>query len=95
VAAIARELLVALPKAELHCHLDGSVRPQTLIDLAAERDIPLPAHTALGLSDYMLVRNASSLEDYLTRFSVTLSVMQDAQSLERVARELVIDASRE
>jgi adenosine deaminase len=95
VAAIARELLVALPKAELHCHLDGSVRPQTLIDLAAERDIPLPAHTALGLSEYMLVRNAGSLEDYLTRFSVTLSVMQDAQSLERVARELVIDASRE
>jgi adenosine deaminase len=95
VAAIARELLLALPKAELHCHLDGSVRPQTLIDLAAEREVTLPAHTALGLSEYMLVRNAASLEDYLTRFSVTLSVMQDAESLERIARELVIDASRE
>ena len=95
MATIARELLLALPKAELHCHLDGSVRPQTLIDLAAERDLTLPAHTVLGVSEYMLVRNAASLEDYLARFSVTLSVMQDAASLERVARELVLDASRE
>ena len=95
MAGIARELLLSLPKAELHCHLDGSVRPQTLLDLAAEREVTLPAHTALGLSEYMLVRNAASLEDYLTRFSVTLSVMQDAESLERIARELVIDASRE
>ena len=54
MATIARELLLALPKAELHCHLDGSVRPQTLIDLAAERDLTLPAHTALGVSEYML-----------------------------------------
>jgi adenosine deaminase len=95
VASIPRELLLVLPKAELHCHLDGSVRPQTLIELAAERAITLPAHTALGLEEYMLVRNAASLEDYLTRFSVTLSVMQDAASLERVARELVIDAARD
>jgi adenosine deaminase len=95
VAAIPRELLLQLPKAELHCHLDGSVRPQTLIDLATERDVTLPAHSAVGLSEYMLVRNANSLEDYLARFSVTLSVMQDAESLERIARELVVDAARE
>ncbi|MDB4910208.1 MAG: add, partial [Gemmatimonadetes bacterium] len=82
-------------KAELHCHLDGSLRPQTLVDLAAERDVTLPAHSAMGLSEYMLVRNANSLEDYLARFSVTLSVMQDAASLERIARELVVDAARE
>lgn len=95
MAAIPRELLLQLPKAELHCHLDGSLRPQTLLDLAAERDVTLPAHSAAELSEYMLVRNANSLEDYLTRFSVTLSVMQDAESLERIARELVVDAARE
>jgi adenosine deaminase len=43
----------------------------------------------------MLVRDADSLEHYLLRFSVTLSVMQDAEALERVARELVVDAARE
>ena len=43
----------------------------------------------------MLVRNAQSLEDYLARFSVTLSVMQDAEALERIARELVVDAARD
>lgn len=92
---ISRDLLLRLPKAELHCHLDGSVRPQTLLDLAAERDVTLPAHNVSELEDYMIVRNADNLEDYLARFSVTLSVMQDAKALERIAHELVVDAAHE
>ena len=92
---ISRDLLLRLPKAELHCHLDGSVRPHTLLDLAAERDVTLPAHNVEQLDEYMIVRNAGNLEDYLARFSVTLSVMQDAEALERIARELVVDAARD
>jgi len=95
VPEISRDLLLRLPKAELHCHLDGSVRPQTLLDLAAERDVTLPAHNVSELEDYMIVRNADNLEDYLARFSVTLSVMQDAKALERIAHELVVDAAHE
>ncbi|MEP7086211.1 MAG: adenosine deaminase [Gemmatimonadota bacterium] len=95
MTGIMRELLVQLPKAELHCHLDGSVRAQTLVDLARERGVVLPAHNAAELHDYMVVRNADNLEDYLARFSVTLSVMQDTEALERIARELVLDAARE
>ena len=92
---ISRDLLRLLPKAELHCHLDGSVRSQTLLELAAERDVVLPGHSAAQLHEYMIVRDAANLEDYLARFSVTLSVMQDAVALERIARELVVDAAHE
>ena len=95
MAELSHELLRRLPKAELHCHLDGSVRAQTLLDLAAERDVPLPASTEREMDEYMLVRNARNLEEYLARFSVTLSVMQDSAALERIARELIEDAARD
>jgi len=90
---IDRELLRCLPKAELHCHLDGSVRPATLLELAREYDVELPRADAEGLRNYMRVSDARNLEDYLGRFDVTLSVMQTADALERIAYELAEDAA--
>jgi adenosine deaminase len=92
---IDRQLLRRLPKAELHCHLDGSVRPRTLLELGAEQGVAMPAADEESLRRHMLVTDARNLEDYLARFDVTLSVMQRADALERVAYELAEDAAAE
>ena len=90
-----RDRILRLPKAELHVHLDGSLRPYTLMELARERDVVLPADDVDALADYMTVDDAASLEEYLERFDITLSVMQDAGALERVAYELALDHAAE
>lgn len=92
---VTRELLHRLPKAELHVHLDGSLRPETMLELAAEYGKPMPATDAEALREHMHVRDARNLVEYLARFETTLSVMQTADALERIAYELAEDLAAE
>ena len=92
---VSRELLARLPKTDLHVHLDGAVRPQTMIELAREYGKAMPVWDVEALRDYMHVQDAADLVDYLKRFDTTLEVMQTAPALERIAYELAEDAARE
>jgi adenosine deaminase len=92
---ISTELLRLLPKTDLHVHLDGSLRPDTMIELAPGRGVQLAATEPSALAAHMRVDDARRLEDYLSRFETTLALMQDAPALERIGFELAIDAAAE
>lgn len=93
--ASSSEIFRNLPKADLHCHLDGSLRPSTLQQLSIERAISLPVNSSDELAQWMRVDDAANLEDYLARFAITLSVMQTVAELERIAYEFVLDAAHD
>lgn len=92
---LTKAALRAWPKAELHVHLDGCLRPQTMLELARSQGVRLPADSVEGLTRALSVAGSKSLEEYLEKYAITLSVMQTAPALERIAYEFVIDAAAE
>jgi adenosine deaminase len=91
-AALTSSEIAALPKVLLHDHLDGGVRPATLLELADAIGHQLPAGDASALADWFVVTaSAGSLEAYLATFEHTLAVMQSAANLTRIAAEAVVD----
>ena len=95
-ALIPFEVFKALPKTDLHVHLDGSLRLETILDLAQQQRIELPASNVEGLRQAIgCGSNFGSLVEYLRGFSITLLVMQTEEALERIAFELAEDAHRE
>lgn len=85
-----------LPKISLHDHLDGGLRPQTILDLAAEIGHALPADNAADLAEWFYeAANSGSLPRYLETFDHTIAVMQTREGLTRVAREFVLDLAKD
>ena len=82
--------------AELHLHLDGSLRPETVWELAEEQQIRLPAADLEELRYQMKVpEDCQSLHECLKRFDLPLLVLQEADALERVTFELTEDLAKE
>ncbi|ALQ31628.1 MULTISPECIES: adenosine deaminase [Micrococcaceae] len=85
-----------LPKVSLHDHLDGGLRPSTIIELAAEAGHELPATDAEALGNWFRESaDSGSLPRYLETFEHTLAVMQTREALIRVAREFVEDLAED
>lgn len=94
--SITFEMLEKLPKTDLHCHLDGSIRIDTLIELAKKHDVSLPSYERETLMSFMgYGRVRKSLEDYLLGFEPIIKSMQDQEALEQVFYELCEDAHLE
>lgn len=81
-----------LPKVLLHDHVDGGLRPQTIIEIAREINLPLPSFEPDLLQEKIYAScNEGSLEKYLKNFDYTIAVMQSYENLVRVSRECVLD----
>ena len=95
---LSREAIFQWPKAELHCHLDGSLRLSTLLDLARKQGKMhlLPADSEEGLAEILQqIDGSNSLEEYLAWFQYTIPLMQTREALERIAYELAEDNALE
>jgi adenosine deaminase len=87
-----RASITALPKISLHDHLDGGLRPQTVIELAAEIGYELPTTNPAKLRQWFIDQSSSGdLVEFLETFAVTAAIMQTPAQLHRVAKEFVLD----
>jgi adenosine deaminase len=85
-----------MPKIELHCHLDGSVRPETIIDIAKREGIHIPSFDIEEMKEELIAPlDCESLDEYLEKFSIPNAVMQSKENLKRITFELYEDAAKE
>jgi adenosine deaminase len=96
MSQITLEFLEKLPKTDLHCHLDGSLRLRSILEMAEQQKVKLPARDEDRLAKLIYPgESCKSLEDYLKAFDITLTVLQEEEGLHRAAYELAEDAARE
>ncbi|MDI9215683.1 adenosine deaminase [Clostridium tertium] len=85
-----------LPKIELHCHLDGSLRVETVIELAKKENILLDSYDYDYVKNLLIIaEDCDSLDEYLKRFDLPNEVLQTKENLRRASYELLEDAAKE
>lgn len=91
-----KEKLQKLPKIDLHCHLDGSIRPETMLEIALKENILVP-HTEINefRESTQVSPDCKSLKEYLSKFALTSDVMQKSEYIYRITEELLEDLSKD
>ena len=88
--------LKKLPKVELHCHLDGSIRVSTAIELIKKENLEIESLNYDFIKKKLVVEDeCNSLDEYLEKFDLPLKLMQSEENLERIAYELIEDSFKE
>ena len=84
----------SLPLIDLHRHLDGNIRLQTILDLAAQHGIELPARDVEGLRPHVqIIGRETGLMAFISRFRYLTAILVDVDACRRVAFENVLDAA--
>ncbi len=89
------DVLLELPKTDLHCHLDGSLRMRTFMELAQAAGMDVPESPEEARRRFLPGARVSGQSDFLRHFDNTLAVLQEPEALRRVARELALDSAAE
>lgn len=92
---VKRERVKKLPKIELHCHLDGSIRPETLRKIANQQGISLPADEMQLKNLLVAPESCQNLNDYLKRFDLVLTCLQTEDALTAAALDVISQAADE
>ncbi|XP_072323607.1 adenosine deaminase-like [Scyliorhinus torazame] len=96
MAGVASKTLFHQPKVELHCHLDGAIRLQTILHFAKKRKIQIPAKNEDELRSLVTCSKPSTLTEVLSKFSHYMPVIAgDREAIQQIAYELVEDKAKE
>lgn len=85
-----------LPLVDLHRHIEGSIRITTILDLAREHNLPLPANSVEGLKPYVqITERQPGVMAFIEKFQIPMKILKNSDACRRVAYESVLDAKQE